>query len=238
MVLAPNDLFSWNNKYNKYNEYNVTVTFTYFFLSYAHQLTLCMLASWSHEGVVFLDFLPSSHSITSSPFPCLGSTDAPCSRFGDPVPPSPRWRPHSQGPRTLPYRDPEHQQTECPKLSSKCLGMVGPGDLVGFREYPPSQTPSPCQAIEISALVWVSEDLRILPATILGFWKFHFSVFLNGIRSASTFTVQVQMLWDLTVFLAIKSCIICNCYRVKHLKISSTVPGLSVMTLHECPRAL
>jgi hypothetical protein len=70
-------------------------------------LTLCMLASQSHEGAVFLDLLSSSHPITSSLFPYLGSTDAPCSRFGDPVPPSPKWRPHSQGPRILPYRDPE-----------------------------------------------------------------------------------------------------------------------------------
>ncbi len=66
-----------------------------------------MLASWSHEGVVFLDLLSSSHSITSSLFPYLGSTDAPCSRLGDPVSPSQKWRPHSQGSRTLPYRDPE-----------------------------------------------------------------------------------------------------------------------------------
>ncbi len=107
MVLAPNDLFSWDNKYNKYNEYNVTDTFTCFFLSYSRQLILCMLASWSHEGVVFLDLLSSSYSITSSLFLYLGSTDAPCSRLGDPFPSSPKWRPHSQGPRTLPYRDPE-----------------------------------------------------------------------------------------------------------------------------------
>jgi hypothetical protein len=71
-------------------------------------LTLCMLASWSHEVVVFFDLLSSSHPITSSLFPYLSSTDAPCSRLGDPVPPSPKWRPHSQGPRRLPYRDPEH----------------------------------------------------------------------------------------------------------------------------------
>jgi hypothetical protein len=44
-----------------------------------------MLASLSHEGVVFLDLLPSSHSVTSSLFPYLGSSDAPCSRLGDPV---------------------------------------------------------------------------------------------------------------------------------------------------------
>jgi hypothetical protein len=78
-----------------------------FFLSYARELTLCMLAPWSREGVVFLDLLPSSHSVTSFLFPCLGSTDALCPRLGDPVPPLPKWRPYSQGPRTLPYRDPE-----------------------------------------------------------------------------------------------------------------------------------
>jgi hypothetical protein len=61
MVLAPNDLFSWNNKYNKYNKYTVTDTFTCFFLSYAHQLTQCMLASQSHEGVIILGLLSSSH---------------------------------------------------------------------------------------------------------------------------------------------------------------------------------
>ncbi len=66
-----------------------------------------MLASRSHEGVIFLDLLSPSHSITSSLFSYLGSTDAPCSCLGDPAPPSPKWRPHSQGPRTLPYRDPE-----------------------------------------------------------------------------------------------------------------------------------
>ncbi len=70
-------------------------------------LTLCMLASWSHEGAVFLDFLSSSHPITSSLFPYLGSTHAPCSRPGVLIPPSPKWRPHPQGPRTLPYQDPE-----------------------------------------------------------------------------------------------------------------------------------
>ncbi len=71
-------------------------------------LTLCMLASWSRGGVVFLDFLSSSHSITSLLFPYLGSTDAACSPLGDPGPLFQRWRPHSQGPRTLPHWDPEH----------------------------------------------------------------------------------------------------------------------------------
>ncbi len=61
MVLTPNDLFSWNNKYNKYNKYTFTDTFTCFFLSYAHQLTLCMLASRNHAGVVILGLLSSCH---------------------------------------------------------------------------------------------------------------------------------------------------------------------------------
>ncbi len=87
-----------------------TISPTYlhtFFLGYARELTLCMLAFWSHEGVVFLDFLPSPHFVTSFLLPCLGSTDALCPRLGDPVPLPPKWRPYSQGPRTHPYQDPE-----------------------------------------------------------------------------------------------------------------------------------
>ncbi len=105
MVMATNDLFSWNNKYN---EYNVTKDiYTLSSWSYARQLTLCMLAFWSHEGVVFLDFLPSPHLVTSLHLPCLGSTDAHCPRLGDPVPLLPKWRPFPQGPHTLPYRGSE-----------------------------------------------------------------------------------------------------------------------------------
>jgi hypothetical protein len=106
MVIAPNDLFSWNNKYN---EYNVTKDiYTLSSWSYARQLILCMLAFWSHAGVVFLVFLPSPHLVTSFHLPCLGSTDAHCSPLGDPVPLPPKWRPFPQGPRTLPYRGSEH----------------------------------------------------------------------------------------------------------------------------------
>ncbi len=101
-------------------------------------LTLCMLASWSRGGVVFLDLLPSSHSITSCPFPYLGSTDAPCSRLGASVPPSPRWCPNSQGPRTLPYRDPEqtfmyifaYNCTHWMFLENQCLEMSKTQDFV------------------------------------------------------------------------------------------------------------
>ncbi len=56
MVLTPNDLFSWNNKYNKYNEYNVTNTFTCFFLA-MHTNLLC--ACWHLEA------MKGSSSLTS-----------------------------------------------------------------------------------------------------------------------------------------------------------------------------
>jgi hypothetical protein len=60
--MAPNDLFSWNNKYNKYNEYNVTDTLTCFFLDYAHHL-LC--ACWHLEA------MKGSSSLTSCRLPIL-----------------------------------------------------------------------------------------------------------------------------------------------------------------------
>jgi hypothetical protein len=52
MVLAPNDLFSWNNKYNKYNEYNVTC-----FSLAMHTNLLC--ACWHLEA------MKGSSSLTS-----------------------------------------------------------------------------------------------------------------------------------------------------------------------------
>jgi hypothetical protein len=77
---------------------------------YARELTLCMLSFWSHEGVVFLDFLPLPHLVTSFHLPCLRSTDAHFPRLGDPAPLPPKWRPFPQGPRTLPYWDSVQQE--------------------------------------------------------------------------------------------------------------------------------
>jgi hypothetical protein len=88
----------------KYNECNVT-RYNYTLSSWRLYMTLCMLAFWSHEGVVFLS---SPHLITSFHLPCLGSTDAHCPRLGDLVPLPPKWRPFPQGPHTLPYRGSEH----------------------------------------------------------------------------------------------------------------------------------
>jgi hypothetical protein len=110
MVLAPDDLFSWNNKHNKYAKYNRQTHFHSFFLSCA-QYSLC--ACWHPEAVEKSSSLAScrllilSRPVTSFLFPYLGSTDAPYSRLGGPGPLFPRWCPHLQHPRTHPSQDPE-----------------------------------------------------------------------------------------------------------------------------------
>jgi hypothetical protein len=75
MVLTPNDLFSWNNKYSKYMvilSHIYTLQRVHFLSSgYARQLTLCMRITLSREGVVFFVFLSLSHftKIHVSPSP-------------------------------------------------------------------------------------------------------------------------------------------------------------------------
>jgi hypothetical protein len=61
MVLAPNDLFSWNNKYSKYTVTSLHLHYSnlFFILQLSMlTLTLCMLVILSRDGVVF--FLPHS----------------------------------------------------------------------------------------------------------------------------------------------------------------------------------
>jgi hypothetical protein len=79
-----------------------------------HVNLLC--ACWYSEAVKGSSSLSTrrlliSLCITSSLFLCPEPTDAPCSHYGDPAPPSPRWRPHLQGPHTLPYQGP--RQCRC-----------------------------------------------------------------------------------------------------------------------------
>ncbi len=71
-------------------------------------LTLCIIASWSRDGVVFF---VSSHLVTSSRLPCPSSTNAHWPQLGAPVPPPPKWHPLPQGPRTLPFQGPEQVQS-------------------------------------------------------------------------------------------------------------------------------
>ncbi len=110
---------------NTISTLNTTLTthFRSFLLSCAHYL-LC--ACWHPEAVEVSSFLTScrllilSRPVTSFLFPYLGSTDAPYSHHGGPGPLFPRWRPHSQGPRTLPHRDPEH--SPCADPVDPCWG--------------------------------------------------------------------------------------------------------------------
>ncbi len=73
MVLTPNDLFSWNNKYSKYtiilSRLYTLVQIHYSSSSCAHQLTLCMLVFWSCEGFVFPVLSSSSHLTIGHVFP-------------------------------------------------------------------------------------------------------------------------------------------------------------------------
>ncbi len=74
--------------------------------SYAHHL-LC--ACWHSEAVMGSSSLSCrrlliSLWVTSPLFLCPEPTDAPCLYYGGSVPPFPRWRPHSQGPHTLPFQ--------------------------------------------------------------------------------------------------------------------------------------
>jgi hypothetical protein len=64
MVLTPNDLFSWNNKYSKHKDILLCYIHCMARCSLsdcAHQLTLCMLVFSSREGVVFLVLSLSFH---------------------------------------------------------------------------------------------------------------------------------------------------------------------------------
>ncbi len=92
MVLTPNDLFSWNNKYSKYTNIYINNAFTSYLLA-MHINSLC--ACWHPEAVKGSSSLSSrrlliSPRITSSLFLCPESTDAPCSRPEDPFPPLPK----------------------------------------------------------------------------------------------------------------------------------------------------
>ncbi len=83
MVRAPNDIFSWNNKYNKYIEYNITDTFTCFFLAMhtTYSVHAGLLKPWRGRLpwplVVFSFYhvfpLPLSGSNWRSLFPPWGS---------------------------------------------------------------------------------------------------------------------------------------------------------------------
>jgi hypothetical protein len=84
-----------------------------FHLPAMHVNLLC--ACWHSEAVKGSSSLSSrrlliSLRITSFLFLCPEPTDAPCPYYEDPTPSFPRWRPHPQGPHTLPFQGPRHLQ--------------------------------------------------------------------------------------------------------------------------------
>jgi hypothetical protein len=107
MVLTPNDLFSWNNKYSKYTIILSHIHYNEFTsrLLTLHVNSLC--ACW-HSKAVKESSSSSSRRllislwVTSPLFLCPELTDAPCHYCGGSVLLSPIWRPHPQGPHTLP----------------------------------------------------------------------------------------------------------------------------------------
>ncbi len=117
MVLTPNDLFSWNNKYSKYMvillryiHYN---GFTAHFPAMHVDLLCACWYSWAVKGSSSLSFcrLLISLRFTSRLLPCLKLTDAPYSGPGT-CPPFPlsKWRLHSQDPHTLPSQGARQSQ--------------------------------------------------------------------------------------------------------------------------------
>jgi hypothetical protein len=114
MVLAPNDLFSWNNKAMS------TMLLEYlrtFFLLAMHINSLCACShSEAMKGSSSLRLLILSRLLASPVWAQLTLTDP---TWG-PVPLLPRWRPFLQGPRTLPYRGPEQFVLNVPWKGSWC----------------------------------------------------------------------------------------------------------------------
>ncbi len=87
MVMAPNDLFSWNNRYNKYN---VTTIFTNFLLKlcrWTHSVHARVLKPWRGS----LPWPPAISFYHVFPPPLSGLNW----RSLSPVPLPPKWRAHS-----------------------------------------------------------------------------------------------------------------------------------------------
>jgi hypothetical protein len=91
-----------------------------------HVNLLC--ACWHSEAVKGSSSL-SSHRIlislcvTSFLSLCPEPTDAPCPYYEDPAPPFPRWRPHPQGPHTLPCQGP----TQSEQADHRTITNIGCG---------------------------------------------------------------------------------------------------------------
>jgi hypothetical protein len=116
MVLTPNDLFSWNNKYSKYTVILLRYICYNGFTSHLPAMHVNLLCacwySWAVKGSSSSSFCRLSISLwfTSCLLLCPKLTDASHSGPGAHPPlPFPKWRLHSQGPHTLPFQGTRQQ---------------------------------------------------------------------------------------------------------------------------------
>ncbi len=105
MVLAPNDLFSWNNNTISTMVIKVSTYYISCWLMHVNTHSVHNRFPKPWWGRLLCSF-PSCH-VTSSCLPCPNSTDAHWPQLGAPVPPPPKWHPLPQGQRTLPFQGPE-----------------------------------------------------------------------------------------------------------------------------------
>jgi hypothetical protein len=108
MVLTPNDLFSWNNKYSKYTIILLHIHYNEFTSRFPAMHVNSLCACWHFEAMKESSSSSSRHLlislwVTSSLSLCPEPTDAPCHCYGARPPPFPIWHSHSQGQHTLPY---------------------------------------------------------------------------------------------------------------------------------------
>ncbi len=162
MVLTPNDLFSWNNKYSKYRvtllryiHYN---GFTAHLPAMHIDLLCACWCSWAVKGSSSLSLcrLLISLRFTSRLLLCLKLTDASYSGPGTRPPlPHSKWRLHSQDPRTLPSQGARHLCWDMlgnePKSSWRPFeqNLKGIGDSLGNAEE--DWRPNGCISLRVSS---------------------------------------------------------------------------------------
>ncbi len=126
MVLAPNDLFSWNNKYSKYTNIYIANTFTFIFYlcTLTHSVHAGILKPWRGRLPCPLVVFSSHHVSRLIPFLVQAQLTLLVPAFEVRSPLSSKWRPHSQGPRTLPHRGPRQLGQIAAKLLPVVKGTV------------------------------------------------------------------------------------------------------------------
>jgi hypothetical protein len=142
MVLTPNDLFSWNNKYSKYMiilSRLYTLAIDSLFIFQLCTSTLCMLAFWSCEGVVFLVLSSSSHFTTCHvfPLPLSGANWRSLSLLWGSDPPFPKMAPPFTGSAHTPF------------LGSETLSAPWQGSRTGgYFRFPYPGSDSVCRSFQ------------------------------------------------------------------------------------------